>query len=179
MERARGEAWRLLFLINRGEVQGLRRAGRSQGKISALLHDDPPRLRALQIFFQVSCLTAACLLSPPNPIPPPPAVHLLPSLVSDLVKCSRTAAWRVLVQLINNSDNMIYGVRFAHKITVCNCLPNVFHACFFFNLFFFSTSARKRKGGEKKGAREREERAQGLENCEFIIQRTAHLSGSS
>lgn len=116
---------------------------------------------------------------PPNPIPPPPAVHLLPSLVSDLVKCSRTAAWRVLVQLINNSDNMIYGVRFAHKITVCNCLPNVFHACFFFYLFFFSTSARKRKGGEKKGAREREERAQGLENCEFIIQRTAHLSGSS
>lgn len=54
-----------------------------------------------------------------------------------------------------------------------------FMHAFFFNLFFFSTSARKRKGGEKKGAREREETAQGLENCEFIIQRTAHLSGSS
>lgn len=160
MERARGEAWRLLFLINRGEVQGLRRAGRSQGKISALLHDDPPRLRALQIFFRVSCLTAACLLSPPNPIPPPPAVHLLPSLVSDLVKCSRTAAWRVLVQLINNSDNMIYGVRFAHKISLSVIASQMYfmHA-FFFYLFFFSTSARKRKGGEKK---EREREKKGL-----------------
>lgn len=165
MERARGEAWRLLFLINRGEVQGLRRAGRSQGKISALLHDDPPRLCALQIFFRASCLTAACLLSPPQSHPaPPPAVHLLPSLVSDLVKCSRTAAWRVLVQLINNSDNMIYGVRFAHKITVCNCLPNVFHACFFFNLFFFLDFCKEKKRGRKKKEREREERTQGLEN---------------
>lgn len=77
MERARGEAWRLLFLINRGEVQGLRRAGRSQGKISALLHDDPPRLHLLRgsvhcrYFSEFPCLTAACLLFPPNPIPPP------------------------------------------------------------------------------------------------------------
>lgn len=164
MERARGEAWRLLFLINRGEVQGLRRAGRSQGKISALLHDDPPRLRALQIFFRVSCLTAACLLSPPNPIPPPPAVHLLPSLVSDLVKCSRTAAWRVLVQLINNSDNMIYGVRFAHKITVCNCLPNVFHACFFFLIYFFLDFCKEKKRGRKKRSERERRKAQGLEN---------------
>lgn len=46
-----------------------------------------------------------------------------------LVKCSRTAAWRVPLPLINNSDNMIYATHFAHKITGCNCLPDVFGAC--------------------------------------------------
>lgn len=45
------------------------------------------------------------------------------------VKCSRTAAWRVPLPLINNSDNMIYATHFAHKITGCNCLPDVFGAC--------------------------------------------------
>lgn len=159
MERARGEAWRLLFLINRGEVQGLRRAGRSQGKISALLHDDPPRLRALQIFFRVSCLTAACLLSPPNPIPSrPPPVHLLPSLVSDLVKCSRKAAWRVLVQLINNSDNMIYGVRFAHKISLSVIASQMYFMHAFFLIYFFSRLLQGKEKGEKKKEREREKK---------------------
>lgn len=59
-----------------------------------------------------------------------------------LVKCSRTAAWRVPLQLIRNSDNMIYGTHFAHKITGCNCLPDVFCACCFF-LSFFPASAGK------------------------------------
>lgn len=54
-----------------------------------------------------------------------------------------------------------------------------FMHAFFFNLFFFLDFCKEKKRGRKKGAREREERAQGLENCEFIIQRTAHLSGSS
>lgn len=56
-----------------------------------------------------------------------------------LVQCSRTAAWRVPLQLIKNSDNMIYGTHFAHKITGCNCLPDVFCAC----CFFLSASAGK------------------------------------
>lgn len=36
---------------------------------------------------------------------------------------------RVPPPLINNSDNMIYATHFAHKITGCNCLPDVFGTC--------------------------------------------------
>lgn len=91
----------------------------------------------------LAALSACC--SPSFPAPPPLSL----SLASDLVKCSRTAAWRVLVQLINNSDNMIYVVHSAHKITVCNCFPNVFCACFF--LSFSASATTKKKGGEEKG----------------------------
>lgn len=88
------------------------------------------------------------------------------SLVSDLVKCSRTAARHELLQLINNSDNMIYAVRSAHKIAVCNCLPNVFHACsrFFFFIYLFVVCKTKLKTSQKS---------------EFITEETAHLSSWS
>lgn len=68
-----------------------------------------------------------------------------------LVKCSRTAAWRVPLQLIKTSDNMIYGTHFAHKITGCNCLPDVFCMC----CFFLSASAGKHqrtRGPENSGS---------------------------
>lgn len=68
-----------------------------------------------------------------------------------LVKCSRTAAWRVPPQLIKNSDNMIYGTHFAHKITGCNCLPDVFCVCCFF--LYASAGKRKRaRGPENSGS---------------------------
>lgn len=131
MERARGKALELLFLINRGEVRALQRAGRSEGRISALLHDDLLDFILCAgactvdsaVSECVSLLAALCVCCSAPFLP-----RISSSLVSDLVKCSRTAAWRVLVQLINNSDNMIYVIHSTHKITACNCFPNVFRA---------------------------------------------------
>ena len=100
---------------------------------------------------RLSLLATQCVfvvLLPPASLSP----SLPPLRVSDLVKCSRTAACRVLQQLINNSDNMIYVIHSPHKITVCNCLPNVFRACFFLSFFFFSQLLHSKKKKKKKRA---------------------------
>lgn len=87
-------------------VGGLQRAGLSEERISALLQDDLLDFifcagartgdRAVSEYLCVSLLATlhvCCSFSLP--------ALLFFSCVSDLVKCSRTAAWRMLLQLIN------------------------------------------------------------------------------
>lgn len=168
MERAAGQSLELLVLINRGAVRACGGPGAARGEYQLSCTMTPLRLHLVsrsmpgqivpfpEYFFLFSfflCVSrfwqlGVCLLFSFLLHPPPPPFPSSPLRVSDLVKCSRTAACRVLQQLINNSDNMIYVIHSPHKITVCNCLPNVFRACFF--AFFFSASAlqkKKRKRG--------------------------------
>lgn len=166
MERAAGQSLELLVLINRGAVRACGGPGAARGEYQLSCTMTPLRLHLVsrsmpwqivpfpEYFFLFSfflCVSrfwqlGVCLLFSFLLHPPPPPFPSSPLRVSDLVKCSRTAACRVLQQLINNSDNMIYVIHSPHKITVCNCLPNVFRACFF---AFFSRllhSKKKKKG---------------------------------
>lgn len=90
------------------------------------------------LFLSVFLLAALCLLFSLIP-------HVSYSLVSDLVKCSRTAAWRVPVQLINNSDNMIYVIQYTLHIRSLSVIASQMY----FVHASFSVSAKKRK---KKGS---------------------------
>lgn len=104
---------------------------------AALLHSDLPDCILRSEQFTQTFLRAPLRLS----LPPPP--H---PIVSDLVKCSRTAAWCVLVQLINNSDNMIYAAHSAHKINTV-----IASQMYFMHLFPHLKSGKQQQQQERPG----------------------------
>lgn len=134
---------------------GLQRARRSEGRISALLHDD-----LLDFILWAGACTADSAVSEYFSFGSSVYLlftllpHISSSLVSDLVKCSRTAAWRVCCSLsITLTTWFMLYILHIRSLSVIASQMCFVHALFF--TFQFLKKKKKNRKRKKLGPRKK------------------------